>query len=95
MPLASPEEVAAAAGCDSGKMLWRRDQGVELCSAVCDHDGDCADGERCRVVQTRATGPHALELAEEMQGDADDDEDTIRLCDPFWEEPGPASALAP
>ena len=49
-PLPSPEEVAAAAGCDSGAMLWRRDHGVEQCAALCDHDGDCAEGERCRVL---------------------------------------------
>ena len=83
-PLPSPEELAAAAGCGSGTMLWRRDHGVELCASVCEHEGDCTDGERCRVVQTRATGPHALELAEEAPP-ADDDDDTIRLCDPFWE----------
>ena len=95
-PLPSPEQVAAAAGCDSGTMLWRRDHGVELCAALCDHDGDCPDGERCRVVQTRATGPHALELAEEAQpGNLDDDDGTVRLCDPFWEEPGPAVDPAP
>ncbi|OGQ11929.1 MAG: hypothetical protein A2138_22430 [Deltaproteobacteria bacterium RBG_16_71_12] len=94
-PLPSPEELAAAAGCDSGTMLWRRDHGVETCAPLCDHDGDCADGERCRVVQTRATGPHALELAEEAQpGDVDDD-DTVRLCDPSWEEPGPAVDAVP
>ncbi len=88
-PLPSPEDLAAAAGCESGTMLWRRDHGVEMCAVLCDHDGDCAEGERCRVVQTRATGPHALELAEEAQpGDLDDD-DTVRLCDPSWEEPGP------
>lgn len=93
-PLPSPEVAAEAAGCASGTMLWRRDQGVELCAVLCDHDGDCAGGERCRVVQTRATGPHALELAEEAQT-ADDDDDTVRLCDPFWEEPGPAVGPAP
>ncbi len=94
-PLPSPEQVAAAAGCDSGMMLWRRDHGVELCAALCDHDGDCAAGERCRVVQTRATGPHALELAEEAQPDDLDDGDTVRLCDPFWQEPGPQAEAAP
>ena len=93
-PLPSPEEIAAA-GCDSGTMLWRRDHGVELCAALCDHDGDCPDGERCRVVQTRATGPHALELAEEAQPDDLDDGDTVQPCDPFWQEPGPQAEAAP
>ena len=93
-PLPSPEDLATAAGCVAGTRVWRRDRDVELCATVCVDDADCAEGERCRLVQTRATGPHALELAEDLQGAADD-EDTIRLCDPFWEEPGPASASAP
>ena len=93
--LPSPGELATAAGCDAGMRVWRRDRDIEICATACVDDADCSAGERCRVVQTRATGPHALELAEEMQGDDDDDEDTIRLCDPFWDEPGPASALTP
>ena len=84
-----PDDLAAAAGCASGSLRWRREAAVEVCAKVCTDDEDCSAGERCRVVQTRATGPHALQLAADAAPLDEDDDEGVRLCDASWADPGP------
>jgi len=100
----SAEDCALAAGCEPGTLAWRRARELELCASVCNVDADCAAGERCRVARTSVSGPHAAELADDAPpgieddgaDDVDDDgDDTVRLCDPLWEEPDALGDLAP
>lgn len=91
-PATTPSEVAAAAGCSSGTLLWRRDQDVELCAFPCAVDTDCASGERCRVIDLFESGPVSTETAADRGDAADDGPGTLRLCDPFWQETGSATS---